>query len=257
MTGNRPIGEDDLHGFVDGVLDAARSDEVRSWLAGHPDTARKVTRMADQRDALRRRFGPIADEPVPTALSLRPLLEKRRTPRRRAWVSVAAAAAVFAAGSLSGWMARDASVPQTAGIGALTQEAVYSYATFGVDRSHPVEIGATGRDNLVRWVSRRLQRPVDVPDLASAGYRFIGGRVVPTPNGPAGMFMYENVAGQRIAVVLRPMKIEVSAPMTERSIDAVGTVSWVDAGIGYSLVGKTPARRLHPIADEVRRQNAA
>jgi anti-sigma factor RsiW len=68
------------------------------------------------------------------------------------------------------------------------------------------------------------------------------------------MFMYEDANGTRIAMVLRPMQTEKTMPMKENSIDAVGTVSWAAAGIGYSVVGSMPSRGLHPIADEVRRQ---
>lgn len=256
MSASRPITEDDIQGYVDGALDSARREDVSDYLANHPDTALKVQRMIEQRQALRDRFAPIVDEPIPPELSLRHLLDQQKKPRRHAWRSIAAAA-LFVAGGLSGWVMRDLSVPEGTGITALTQEAFYTYTTFGTDMGRPVEMRASESADLVRWVSRRLQRPVEVPDLAGSGYRFIGGRVVATANGPAGMFMYEDASGGRIAMVLRPMKVEVSAPMMERSIDAVGTVSWVDAGIGYSLVGNEPSTRLHPIANEVRRQIAA
>jgi anti-sigma factor RsiW len=163
---------------------------------------------------------------------------------------------LFAAGGLSGWMTRGFMIPDRSGIAALTQEAFYTYRTFGPDMGRPVEIKASDSADLVKWVSRRLRRPVEVPDLKSAGYGFIGGRVVATANGPAGMFMYEDAHGARIVMVLRPMRSELSAPMTDRLIDTVGTVSWVDAGIGYSVVGNEPSKGLHPIASEVRRQVA-
>ncbi len=255
MNVNRPITEDDIQGYVDGALDTARQADVRDYLSNHPDTASKVSRMIEQRQMMRDRFAPIVNEPIPPELSVRHLLDRRTGPPRYAWRSIAAAV-LFTVGGLSGWAMRDLSTPDRVGIGALTEEAFYSYATFGEDTNRPVEMKASESADLVRWMSHRLQRPVEVPDLSGAGYRFIGGRVVATANGPAGMFMYEDQGGGRIAMVLRPMKIEVSAPMRERSINAVGTVSWVDAGIGYSLVGNTPPRRLHPIADEVRRQIA-
>lgn len=256
MSANRPITEDDIHAYVDGVLDTPRRDEVNEYLANHPGTAQKVSRLVEQRQALRKRFAAIVDEPIPPQLSLRHLVVQRNKPRSLAWRSIAAAV-LFAAGGLSGWTLRDVSVPAGTGLAALTQEAFYTYTTFGSDMGRPVEMKASESADLVRWVSRRLRRAVDVPDLAGAGYRFMGGRVVATANGPAGMFMYEDANGTRIAMVLRPMKSELSAPMIERSIHTVGTVSWVDAGIGYSLVGNQPSAGLHPIANEVRRQIAA
>jgi len=38
----RPITEDDLHAYVDGVLDIARNAEVAVYLDTHPDVARRV-----------------------------------------------------------------------------------------------------------------------------------------------------------------------------------------------------------------------
>lgn len=255
MSASRPITEDDIQGYVDGALAAARRSEVDAYLDGHAEIALKVSRMIAQRQALRDRFSAIANEPVPPELGVRHLLERRMRPRRALWQPLAAAA-LLAVGGLGGWAMREATAPETTGIAALTQEAFYTYSTFGADRGRPVEMKATERADLVKWVSQRLRRPVEVPDLARSGYRFMGGRVVATANGPAGMFMYDDAAGARIAMILRPMKIEVTAPMTEQSIDTLGTISWVDGGIGYSLIGAKPSSGLHPIADEVRRQIA-
>ena len=40
---NRPITEDDLHAYVDGVLEPEREAEVAAYLEGHPDMARRVS----------------------------------------------------------------------------------------------------------------------------------------------------------------------------------------------------------------------
>ena len=60
---NRPITEDDLHAYVDGVLEPEREAEVAAYLEGHPDMARRVAAFSDQRDLLRKALAPIADEP--------------------------------------------------------------------------------------------------------------------------------------------------------------------------------------------------
>ena len=67
---NRPITEDDLHAYVDGVLEPEREAEVAIYLEGHPDMARRVAAFSDQRDLLRKALAPIADEPVPSQLNL-------------------------------------------------------------------------------------------------------------------------------------------------------------------------------------------
>ena len=56
---NRPITEDDLHAYVDGVLEPEREAEVAAYLEGHPDMARRVSAFSDQRDLLRKALAPI------------------------------------------------------------------------------------------------------------------------------------------------------------------------------------------------------
>lgn len=254
MTGVRPISEDDLHAHVDGVLTAARKAEVDAYLAHHPEVARRVEGFAAQRAALRAHFAPIIDEPMPPELCLSSLIAERARPRRLAgWQAAAAAVVLFAAGSGAGWTVRSISQPAGGGIASLVQEAADTYRTFGPDMGRPVEIGAGDRADLVKWVSRRLQRPVVVPDLSASGYRFLGGRVVATPNGPAGMLMYEN-GGERIAMLIRPMAIQKNMPMSEHELNGVGGIAWSADGVGYSLVGPSSPDLLHSIADEARRQ---
>jgi anti-sigma factor RsiW len=107
----------------------------------------------------------------------------------------------------------------------------------------------------VQWVSDRLHRPVKVPDLATSGYRLMGGRLVATSHGPAAMFMYDDDRGSRIVVLTRPMSsADQNAPMTPQSQGDVGGFAWADDGVGYSLVGQAAPESLRPIANEVRRQ---
>jgi len=40
VTSSHPITEDDLHGFVDHLLDSARRSEVQTYLDAHPEIAR-------------------------------------------------------------------------------------------------------------------------------------------------------------------------------------------------------------------------
>jgi anti-sigma factor RsiW len=143
--------------------------------------------------------------------------------------------------------------PQT-GINALAHEASYAYAVFGPDRGRPVEIKAADTADLVRWVSNRLERQVSVPDLSAGGYRFMGGRLISIPDGPAAFFMYDDDKGMRIAILVRPMSQERAARMTEHREGHVAGYAWADNGIGYSVVGGAEPDLLHPLANEVRRQ---
>ncbi|WP_374367278.1 anti-sigma factor [Dongia sp.] len=250
---NRPITEDDLHAFVDLALAPSRQAEIAEYLATHPDVAERVEDYRAQRGALRAAFAPIAEEPVPPELNVARMASTRRSMRVSTWRAAAAVLLLLGSGatgwSLHGWMER---VP--VGIAALAQEAAASYAVYAPDHIRPVEIRADDRASLVAWASERLGHPVTVPDLAAAGYRFMGGRLVATTHGAAILFMYDDDRGTRLVILSRPMAAERDTPMAEHIDGAIAGFTWADAGIGYSLVGPLTPDRLHPLADDVRRQ---
>ena len=250
----RPITEDDLHAFVDRALEPARHGEVADYLAGHPDVASRVDDYRRDRDLLRAAFAPVAEEPVPPELNLARKIEARRF-TGFAWRQAAAAALVILfVGGAGGWSLHGAFDPPQSGIAALMQEAVDSFEVYAPDRGRPVEIMASDQPQLVKWFSNRMKRPVDVPDLTAAGYRFMGGRLVATPHGPAVLFMYDDDRGTRLVMLSRAMSVEKNMPMSERQRGQVGSIGWSTDGIGYSLVGPLSADVLHPIANQVRKQ---
>ncbi|MBS0217407.1 MAG: anti-sigma factor [Proteobacteria bacterium] len=253
---SRPISEDDLHAYVDGLLPAARCAEVEAYLARNPEVAERVARFGQQRDALRAALGPVVAEPVPPQLNLGQMVLSRRRSRWSDWRASAAACLLVLAGAGGGWVLRGAATDDRVGIGALAEEANDAYAVFASDLGHPVEIPAADSATLVRWVEDRLARPISLPDLSTAGYRFIGGRVVATGHGPAGLLMYDNAQGSRIAVFMRPMvHADQNAPMARHRRGDALSFAWAENGMGYSLVGgPETATKLHPIADEARRQ---
>lgn len=254
MTSARPISEDDLHSYVDGELDAVRRVEVEAYLAEQPDVARRVQEFADQRAELRDLFAPIAQEPVPAELGTAHLAAARRRPSVfPKWGSMAAAVAMLVVGAGAGWYGRGELDQPPIGVAALAQEASASFVAYASDYARPVEVRADDSDGLLRWMSNRLKRPVVAPDLTASGYRFMGGRVVPTTHGPAGMLMYDDDKGSRLVMLMRPMK-EGSVPMSDQSAGGLSGYAWAQDSMGYSLTGDVAASVLHPIANEVRRQ---
>lgn len=246
-----PIGEDDLHGYVDGGLDAARRRAVEQYLAAHPDQAARVAGWQAADQALREALAWKAQEPVPAALNLAHLVEARLARRRVPWRIAAAVVAAFAIGSASGWMLRG---PRpTTGLAAVALEATAAYRVFATDPMHPVEFGPAQEPQLVRWVTRRLGRPVAPPDLSAAGYRLMGGRVLATEDGPSCMFLYENAEGLRIALYVRPMrKRDMNAAMRPLHGNDTTGYAWARDGLGFGLVAGAPLPRLHELSNRAR-----
>jgi anti-sigma factor RsiW len=260
MICTRPISEDDLHAFVDELLDGARRNEVQAYLDTHPNVAAQVAGFRRQRAALRAAVAPIADELIPPRLNLRQLMDARRRSREwSSWRSMVAAVLLLVAGGAGGWSLRGQApeLPESNGIAALAHEAAYNFNVFGTDRSHSVEFGAADKAELVSWIASRIGRMVAVPDLTAAGYTFMGGRVVATPHGAAGLLMYSNDQGQRLAVLMRPMAIDGETRMSEHSYGDLQDFAWASKGTGFSLVGAAPTELLHPIANTVRQQEGS
>lgn len=250
----RPITEDDLHAYVDRVLESERQAEVAAYLDEHPEVAKRVAAFTGQRSLLRAALAPVAEEPLPPELNLSRIIENRaRRPSAFRWAM--AAMLLLSIGGLGGWAVRGALQASPGGLVALAQEAAASYSVYAPDRTRPVEVRASDSAQLVQWVSERLHRPIKVPDLTNSGYRLMGGRLVATSHGPAAMFMYDDDRGSRIVMLTRPMSsADQNAPMTSQSHGDVGGFAWASDGVGYSLVGHAAPESLRPIAIEVRRQ---
>jgi anti-sigma factor RsiW len=250
---HRPITEDDLHAYVDQLLEPERRADVTAYLDAHPDVARRVNAFSDQRHLLRSALAPIADEPLPPALNLSRIIGGQRRRPSRLWWAIAAML-LISVGSLGGWIARGSMQVSPGGLAALAQEAADSFQVYAPDRVRPVEVRASDGAQLVQWLSNRLQQPIKAPDLTTAGYRLMGGRLIATSHGPAAMFMYDDDRGDRLVMLTRPMAADQNAPMTPHSKSGVSGFVWADGGMGYSLVGQSAVESLRAIANEVRKQ---
>ena len=171
MTGEADrISEDELHALADGQLAESRRAAVERWLESHPEEAARLARWRRHNAAIRSAFDPVAAEPVPERLRL-----AVRRPRLGRAVAIAASVALFVAGAALGWFGH----ARIGGEGAtdlrLAERAIAAHRVYAVEVRHPVEVTA-GEDHLVRWLSRRLDYELRVPDLTRAGYRLMGGR---------------------------------------------------------------------------------
>lgn len=254
MSG-RPITEDDLHAFLDGHLDEARRAAVAAYLAAHPAVAARISQYGLQRGELRAAFDAVADEPVPSRLNLLHLAAPRSRPAL-AWRNLAAGLVLVIMSGAGGWFLHDWMLPPAKGVAALAREASDNYSVFANDRLHPVEMRIEDMESFVAWARAYLPRIPAIPDLALAGYRLMGGRIVATSHGPGVMLMYDDDRGTRLVLLSRPMAVDQNRRMMAHAQHGVEGWSWAIDGMGYSLVGAVPAERLHPLADDIRRQVA-
>jgi anti-sigma factor RsiW len=256
----RPVEEDDLHARIDGQLAHNRAEDVDAYLAAHPEEQARLSQYAAQRQALRAAFAAQADGPIPMRLRAAHLLAQKRRQRLRRFGQIAAAVGLIAIGGIGGWAARDltgplSSLPPGAVARMITADAITAYRTYSVEVRHPVEVDAGQEAHLVQWLSKRLGRQLVVPDLASAGFRLMGGRLLPAEDGPAAQFMYENGNAERVTLYLRA-GVGGETAFRYHQEGGIGAFYWSDEGFGYAITAKADRDLLLRIAEIVYQQTS-
>jgi anti-sigma factor RsiW len=264
VTQTGPIEEADLQACVDGQLTRERAAAVDVYLAVHPEERARLSQYADQRQALRAALAAQAGGPIPGRLGVARLLAEQHQRRRRRLGLVAAALGLFVVGGVGGWAAHDLAAAlalsrptalAAAAARMITSDAITAHRTFSVEVRHPVEVDASQEAHLVQWLSKRLGRPLVVPDLASVGFKLIGGRLLPAEDGPAAQFMYENGHGERLTLYLRS-EIGGETAFRYHEDKGVGAFYWSDEGFAYAIAAKANRDLLLRIAEIVYQQTS-
>jgi len=256
----RRVEEDDLHARLDGQLPRDRTEDVDAYLAAHPEVEARFSEYAAQREALRLAFAAQASEPIPARLRIANILQERQRRRYRQLAQIAAAGSLLVLGGIGGWAVRDlagplGSLPPGAVARMVTADAIAAHRTFSVEARHPVEVDAGQEAHLVQWLSKRLGRQLVVPDLTVAGFRLMGGRLLPAEDGPAAHFMYQNGSGDRLTLYLRAGVGDETA-FRYHEEGGVGAFYWSDEGFGYAIAAKADRDLLLRIAELVYQQTS-
>jgi anti-sigma factor RsiW len=249
-----PVTEDELHAYVDGELPADRQDAVAAWLAAHPEQAALVAAWRAQAEAIRARYGAVANEPAPQRFKLDQLLRQDRSSgRSRAALAAAAVIIAFIAGGGAGWMARGASAAPPNGFEAITADALDAYKLYVVEVRHPVEVPGSERAHMTQWLSKRLGAELRIPDLQSIGLKLVGGRLLPGPTGAAAFYMYEGPSGERFTIYCSKAG-EPQTALRFKEGDRFAAFYWVDDKVAYAVSGPADRERLEQVAKSVYEQ---
>ena len=245
-----PVTEDELHAYVDNELPAERRADVEAWLAAHPNDNTRVRSWLEMADALHARYDSVADEAVPRRLEIERLVQQ---PRKWIYGAMAATLLAFAAGGGSGWMARGAAAAPSS-FQNFASDALDAHRLYVVDVRHPVEVPGSERDHLQQWLTKRCGWAVHAPELAGAGLKLVGGRLLPGPDGPASFFMYESPSGERFTIYAAKSQ-DQTTQMRYTTEGSDGALFWADRGVGYVVTGGSDRGRLTQIAQAVFDQN--
>lgn len=259
-----PVTEADLHAWIDGELPDERRAAVERHMADHPDDAQRFERYRAQRALLARSFGPLIDQPLPDRLT--PPFAAREAVaaaaghagwagRARLWgMALAASLLLFVAGGATGWVARDRAGggrqadPLTA---AFIADAVAAHRVFTVEVRHPIEVGVDQEAHLVSWLSKRIGRTMRCPKATKSGYELIGGRLLADSDGPVALYMYEDAAGRRITLYIRPTPSPAGTAFRFAQDGGLQALYWQDNGLALAITGDLDRATLSGIAEEV------
>ena len=218
---------------------------------------------------LRQLHGQVLEETPPSGLhaagvALEATIARARRRARTLRRAGMAAAVVLAFGS--GWWASGlqsgaravVARTQPPPLHGFVREAKVAYSLYTPEKRHPVEVGAAEEQHLVQWLSRRLDRPLKLPDLASQGYVLVGGRLLPGSAGARAQFMYQNAEGQRLTLYLGQLEADKpeanGAAFSFEAGHQLSTFYWVDDGFGYALSAPLDRDRLLALARSVHGQ---
>jgi anti-sigma factor RsiW len=94
--------------------------------------------------------------------------------------------------------------------------------------------------------------------LASAGYRLLGGRLLPATargdSSPVAQLMYENAQGKRLTLLVKRDDGTTDTAFRFLKEGNTQVFYWVDRPFGYALAGELSREELQPLAQLVYRQ---
>ncbi|MCS0468326.1 anti-sigma factor, partial [Burkholderia mallei] len=93
-------------------------------------------------------------------------------------------------------------------------------------------------------------RRIAAPSLREYGFALLGARLLPGAGGPAAQFMYENAAGERLALYVSASAQREAAVRPWRD-GGRHTFYWVSERTAYALSGQLDEGRLRTIAADV------
>lgn len=249
MKRNKDITDEELLRYVDGELNVARADNVAQCIATDVALQKKVADYEEINRRLEAIYNAHEDKPVPARL----LLALSNHSPSQVW-RMAASVLLLLLGGVIGYSL------QTTGEGQgyerpLPVEAAFAHTVYVPEVRHPVEVGADQTAHMNAWLSKRLDRVVAAPDLRSAGYSLVGGRLLPDGHRAAAQFMFEDSSGGRITLFIRQSGDRPNTSFLFADNDDLGILYWVDNGLAFALTAAMDKSPMMDIAQLVYQQS--
>lgn len=252
----RDFTERDIHMALDNELPEEERADFGAWLDTNPEMKARSLRFETDRTRLRDSFAGIMEERAPDRLAKLVVGEASRPTRTATrWRMATAAALLLALGAGGGYLA---------GIGGLgleaqaedelAEEAIAAHTIYAAEQRHAVEVGASDKDHLLGWLSKRLGLTLIAPDLTAEGFDLVGGRLLPAGQKMAGLLLYEDAKGNRISIYVTAEGQEKAKGIYKLETGGASAVFWLDKGWGCAVVGTLPQEQLLDVGRKAYRQ---
>lgn len=266
------LTEDQIHALVDGQLLPHEAALLQARLTLDPVAQATVEKWRQQRAALKSLHRHILSEALPATLTttaMQSAASQQALNQWWRWGGIAAGVMMtFGVGwfSNAAWhgelqaLAPTAAVVKARSARDFARQASLAHAVYAPEARHPVEVAAAEQEHLIQWLSKRLGKPLKVPNLTAQGYQLVGGRLLPGEAGARAQFMFQNDSGARITLYLGAVdkaQKGVDAAQTGFNFATEGEISsfyWTDQGFGYALAGPVSRDSLMTLAQAVYRQ---
>jgi anti-sigma factor RsiW len=228
------ISDDDLHAYIDGVLEEERARKVRDALSANAALAERVALFQADKAMLKAIYAPLVDLPLPSQWIAR-ARQKRRTRWRLAYAAAAAVLLIVAAGSLA-WRFH----PPGAGIDVV-ETALDARQNSSAGEHLTVSDGqrTAQYDAALRQV---ISSDLHVPNLSRMGYTFSGLHLY----DKAAEILYRGPGDQLFTVYVR--RSDGSTRFDQFKRGGLRVCIWQDDQISIVMAGDISAAAMQRLA---------
>ena len=258
-----PIGEEELHAYVDGTLSDARRADVERALEQNPELAARISDYFSLNSMFHERYDRVLSEPVPKRL-LAPAPRRWRMAANWPQFAGMAAALVLGVGiGVGTHMGQDVIAPAADSHSAtrpvsadstemFAHQAAVAHVVYMPAIERPADISADHEQDFVQWLSNRLGTNVHPPILSKSGFALSGGRLLPGADGPTAQFMYRGPNGERVTLCISRRKQNANTTAFKLYQDGpVNVFYWIDGDFGYAVSGGIDRAQLLQLSHDV------
>jgi anti-sigma factor RsiW len=151
---------------------------------------------------LRAALGGALQQPANPQLDPAQIRQRLKRQSRRHLASAAVLLIAVGLGGFSGWQAREMTLAR-ASVLPMT-DALQAYRLIAQQGILPADYKVDSDGDMQHWLDRYFTQASRLPDLKSAGFEPVSGRLLSTDEGPAAMVMYEDRSGHKVSFYVRP-----------------------------------------------------